>query len=153
MFGSVDQPSLSSSALQDPGRCAGFHPSGAVLAVGTMTGRSGFCLDLTRLAGGECAAFLTKRGLVCNVKRDIRCHWILSLGGSCWTLTPTTSCLCTRTATRSFPTSSFLQVKRHQPELDRRRRFCRISILACLRFQMETSWLFLPMTTLFTSTL
>lgn len=25
--------------LQDPGRSAGFHPSGAVLAVGTMTGR------------------------------------------------------------------------------------------------------------------
>lgn len=29
--------------LQDPGRSAGFHPSGAVLAVGTMTGRSVPC--------------------------------------------------------------------------------------------------------------
>ena len=32
--------SLLPLVLQDPGRSAGFHPSGAVLAVGTMTGRS-----------------------------------------------------------------------------------------------------------------
>ncbi|KAF1393580.1 hypothetical protein PFLUV_G00017520 [Perca fluviatilis] len=31
---------LWSKTIEDPGRCAGFHPSGAVLAVGTMTGRS-----------------------------------------------------------------------------------------------------------------
>uniref|UniRef100_A0A8C7KQB9 EMAP like 2 n=1 Tax=Oncorhynchus kisutch TaxID=8019 RepID=A0A8C7KQB9_ONCKI len=30
---------LWSKTIEDPGRCAGFHPSGAVLAVGTMTGR------------------------------------------------------------------------------------------------------------------
>ncbi|KAG5269719.1 hypothetical protein AALO_G00205290 [Alosa alosa] len=30
---------LWSKAIEDPARCAGFHPSGAVLAVGTMTGR------------------------------------------------------------------------------------------------------------------
>ncbi|XP_028429494.1 echinoderm microtubule-associated protein-like 2 isoform X2 [Perca flavescens] len=30
---------LWSKNIEDPGRCAGFHPSGAVLAVGTMTGR------------------------------------------------------------------------------------------------------------------
>ncbi|XP_078103094.1 echinoderm microtubule-associated protein-like 2 isoform X5 [Sander vitreus] len=30
---------LWSKTIEDPGRCAGFHPSGTVLAVGTMTGR------------------------------------------------------------------------------------------------------------------
>uniref|UniRef100_A0A674N276 EMAP like 2 n=1 Tax=Takifugu rubripes TaxID=31033 RepID=A0A674N276_TAKRU len=30
---------LWSKTIEDPGRCAGFHPSGAVIAVGTMTGR------------------------------------------------------------------------------------------------------------------
>uniref|UniRef100_A0A087YEH5 EMAP like 2 n=2 Tax=Poecilia TaxID=8080 RepID=A0A087YEH5_POEFO len=35
---STHQP-LWSKTLEDPGRSAGFHPSGAVLAVGTMTGR------------------------------------------------------------------------------------------------------------------
>lgn len=70
------------------------------------------------------------KGLVCNVKHDTCCHWILSLDGLCWMLTPTTSCLCTRTAMRSFPISSFLQVKHHQCKLDRHQCFCRISILA-----------------------
>ncbi|PWA19467.1 hypothetical protein CCH79_00019053, partial [Gambusia affinis] len=35
---STHQP-LWSKTMEDPGRSAGFHPSGAVLAVGTMTGR------------------------------------------------------------------------------------------------------------------
>ena len=42
------------SLLQDPGRSAGFHPSGGVLAVGTMTGRSAsqlHCRNTTFRAG------------------------------------------------------------------------------------------------------
>uniref|UniRef100_A0AAQ4RC89 EMAP like 2 n=1 Tax=Gasterosteus aculeatus aculeatus TaxID=481459 RepID=A0AAQ4RC89_GASAC len=39
LWDAVSHQPLWSKTIEDPGRCAGFHPSGAVLAVGTITGR------------------------------------------------------------------------------------------------------------------
>ncbi|KAL6115722.1 eml2 [Pungitius sinensis] len=39
LWDAISHQPLWSKTIEDPGRCAGFHPSGAVLAVGTMTGR------------------------------------------------------------------------------------------------------------------
>ncbi|KAM8904777.1 echinoderm microtubule-associated protein-like 2 isoform 1-T1 [Spinachia spinachia] len=39
LWDTISHQPLWSKTIEDPGRCAGFHPSGAVLAVGTMTGR------------------------------------------------------------------------------------------------------------------
>lgn len=44
--------------LQDQGRSAGFHPSGAVVAVGTMTGRSDTPLSMTAVVEFTCTSSL-----------------------------------------------------------------------------------------------
>lgn len=52
---------------QDPARSAGFHPSGAVLAVGTMTGRSASVTILKLNAN----ITITTGKLLCNMTANV----------------------------------------------------------------------------------